>query len=334
MATKRDFATAASGDDGTSASSSAAAGVSTSQLDAGTSRRRRIDPTLNPVQRMIKLQKKLLPLKWSRLKNHHPMLNQSIINIVKNQGVDQDIGSRVEKLIERICTHINKIFRTIKKIIDACSVVPEQRLNFLRGISEKPNFGNPMALGQLMGSYLEEPGRIHHLKPCPEGMAVKLVRECGFDINVTTDDLLNEFFDVYMSDYSPEVKEGIRGLVHGYQQQHGHPYNVEGISIADLEGAAGYAAGGGGRMQGGRTRRKNKRSKKNIKSKKNKKSKKIKRKSKSKRYSNKRKKENMQGGEFCITNSCKTRNRMEQLIKLLQDCNCEGAELLKIHNKN
>jgi hypothetical protein len=293
MATKRDFATAASGDDGTSASSSAAAGVSTSQLDAGTSRRRRIDPTLNPVQRMIKLQKKLLPLKWSRLKNHHPMLNQSIINIVKNQGVDQDIGSRVEKLIERICTHINKIFRTIKKIIDACSVVPEQRLNFLRGISEKPNFGNPMALGQLMGSYLEEPGRIHHLKPCPEGMAVKLVRECGFDINVTTDDLLNEFFDVYMSDYSPEVKEGIRGLVHGYQQQHGHPYNVEGISIADLEGAAGYAAAaggdaaggggagggaaGGGGMQGGRTRRKNKRSKKN------KKSKKIKKKSKSKR---------------------------------------------------
>ena len=42
----------------------------------------------------------------------------------------------------------------------------------------------------------------------------------------------------------------------------------------------------------------------------------------------------MQGGEFCITNSCKTRNRMEQLIKLLQDCNCEGTELLKIHNKN
>ena len=296
MATKRDFATAASGDDGTSASSSAAAGLSTSQLDERNSRRRRIDPTLNPVQRMIKLQKKLHNLKWSRLKNHNIMLNQSIINTVRNLADQEGYqlnGPRVVKLIERICRNIKRTLRTIKQIIEACSVVPEQRLLLMRGISEKPNFGNPVALGQLIGSYLEEPKPRHYLKTCPEGMDIKLVRESGFDINVTTDDLLNEFFDVYMSDYSPEVKEGIRGLVHGYQQQHGHPYNVEGISIADLEGAAGYAAAaggdaaggggagggaaGGGGMQGGRTRRKNKRSKKN------KKSKKIKKKSKSKR---------------------------------------------------
>ena len=217
-------------------------GCVTSQLDQVTSRRRRIDPTLNPAQSIIELQKKLFRLKWSKLKNFNNsyLLHESILRTVRiinsNQGEHQLIGYHVNVLIRRISENINKILKTIKEIIEVCSIVPEQRLKLLVSISEKPIFGNPMAIGELMGSFLEEPGRRHHLKPCPEGMAVKLVRECGFDINVTADELLKEFFDVYMETSSPEVKEGIRDLVFEYQIQHGFPFNVEGVSSVNLEG--------------------------------------------------------------------------------------------------
>lgn len=240
-------------------------------------------PIVMPNQKIIDLQKILLALKWSKIRGSDAIKHIYIVSIVDKINSGENIQQNINNLVRIISKNINKILKYIKKLIEECKGVTEQRLNLMRGLTvnsydkSKPDYGNPQALGNLLGSYLEDPELRHPLRVYPEGIVVHKLYECELSIDVTADDLLNEFFDVYMNETKPEIKDAIRGLVREYQSIRRYPTNVEEAFAVDSAGTDSLHSNlpaAGGDMSGGRRRGRKSKAKAKSKTKKNKKSKK------------------------------------------------------------